>query len=55
MLRDVFHVMGFILFDHTGKPCQCVLNQADPLARGLATGLYSLLASEHIAVSLGET
>ncbi len=55
MLRDVFHVSGFIVFDHANRPCRCVLNQADPLARGLATGLHSLLASEHIAVILGET
>ena len=33
---------------------QIVLNQAAPLARGLADGLLALLASEHVTVSLGE-
>lgn len=54
MVRDVFHVTGHIVFDHTGKLCQCVLNQDDPLATGLATALSALLASEHVAISLGE-
>jgi hypothetical protein len=55
MLRDVFHVTGFIVFDSTGKLCHCVLNQADPLAQGLAAALSALLTSEHVAISLGET
>lgn len=55
MVRDVFHISGFVVFDALGHIVQIVLNQAAPLARGLVDGLLALLASEHVAVSLGET
>lgn len=55
MVRDVFHVVGHIVFDHTGRLCQFILNQADPLASGLAVALQALLASEQVVISLGET
>ncbi len=54
MVRDVFHVNGFVVFDPTTKISQITLNQADPLARGLTAGLLILLAPEHVAVTLGE-
>jgi hypothetical protein len=54
LVRDVFHVRGQIVFDHQQRISQIMLNPADPLAKGLAPGLFALLGSEHIAVTLGE-
>ncbi len=54
MIRDVFHVSGKIVFDHRQHISQIVLNPADPLAKGLAPGLFALLGSEFIVVNLGE-
>jgi hypothetical protein len=54
MVRDVFHVRGQIVFDHRQSIAQILLNPANPLAKGLAPGLFALLGSEHIAVNLGE-
>lgn len=54
MVRDIFHTTGCLVFDHTGQLCHCILNQADSLARGLGPALSVLLASEHVAVTLGE-
>ncbi len=53
-IRDVFHVSGKIVFDHRQHIAQIVLNPADPLAKGLAPGLFALLGSEFIVVNLGE-
>jgi Transposase DDE domain group 1 len=55
LVRDVFQMDGFLIFDQAVDLLQIVLNQADPLAKELSTGLASLLAQEHVAVSLGET
>jgi len=55
MVRDVFHVSGKIVFDHRQTISQIMLNPVDPLAKGLAPGLFALLGSEFIAVTLGET
>ena len=46
---------GFLIFDRSLDLLQVVLNEADPLAKELSTGLAPLLAREHVAVSLGET
>jgi len=46
---------GFLIFDRSLDLLQMVLNEADPLAKKLSTGLATLLAQEHVAVSLGET
>jgi len=55
MVRDVFHVSGFVVRDAHGQMVQLVLNQAAPLARGLADALGTLLAPLHGAVTLGQT
>ena len=55
MVRDVFHVSGFVVRDAHGQMVQLVLNQAAPLARGLADALGTLLAPLHVAVTLGQT
>jgi hypothetical protein len=55
MVRDVFRVSGFVVRDAGGRLRQVVLNEAAPLARGLAAALSTLLAPLHVAVTLGQT
>lgn len=55
MVRDVFHVSGFLLIDALGRIRQIVLNQSAPLASLLLRPLQSLLASAHVAIHLGQT
>ena len=54
-VRDVGHISGFLLVDGTGRIGAIVLNQAAPLAAGLAGALDTLLADDGVAVSLGQT
>ncbi len=55
MVRDVFHISGFLVRDARGRPAAVVLNQRAPLARGLARSLDVLLRPAHIAVNWGQT
>jgi hypothetical protein len=55
MVRDVFTVSGLVMIEQLTDISEILLNQADPLARKVVTGLRLLLAPEHVAVSLGET
>jgi hypothetical protein len=55
MVRDVFHISGFLVFDAAGQVVQLVLNQVAPLAPALVHPLRGLLAPMHIAVNLGQT
>jgi hypothetical protein len=55
LVRDVCHMNGMILLDHTGRILRIVLNQAEPLARELSVGLASILTLEQISIILGET
>ena len=55
MVRDVFHVSGFLVSDALGHLVQIVLNQAAPLAPPLVDTLRELLAPAHVAISLGQT
>ena len=55
MVRDVFHVSGFLVFDALGQLVQIVLNQAAPLASVLLDSLRELLAPAHVALNLGQT
>jgi hypothetical protein len=55
MVRDVFHISGFLLLDAFGQVVQIVLNQAAPLAPALVDPLCRLLARTHVAVNLGQT
>jgi hypothetical protein len=55
MVRDVFHVSGFLCFDAFGSVVAIVLNQDARLAHSLAQSLRALLTPLHIVVSLGET
>lgn len=55
LVRDVFQMDGFLIFDQTLDFLHIILNQADPLAKELSAGLTPFLAREHVALSLGET
>jgi hypothetical protein len=55
MVRDVFHISGFLLTDDCGQVVQIVLNQIAPLASALVHPLRNLLACAHVAVNLGQT
>jgi hypothetical protein len=55
LVRDIFHISGRIICDALGHIVQIILNQAAPLVRGLVVALQALLATAHIAVTLGET
>ena len=55
LVRDVFHMNGKLVFDHSAQPLLIILNQADPFANELCSGLASLLAHHQVVVTLGET
>jgi hypothetical protein len=55
LVRDVFQMDGFLIFDQAVDLLHVTLNQTDPFAKELSVGLASLLAQEHVAVTLGET
>ena len=55
LVRDVFQMDGFLVFDQAARLLQIHLNQADPLAKELTCGLASLFALEQVTLSLGET
>jgi hypothetical protein len=55
MVRDVFHISGFLLTDALGQVIQIVLDQAAPLASALVNPLCALLARAHVVVNLGQT
>jgi hypothetical protein len=42
------------VFQGENRLCQIILNEADPLANGLCSGLRALLAPLHVAVNLDE-
>ena len=55
LVRDVFQMDGFLIFDQAITLLPIHLNRADPLAKQLTCGLASLFALEQVALSLGET
>ena len=55
MVRDVFHISGFLLLDAWGCICQVMLNQLAPLASVLLAPLQELFASEHVSINLAQT
>ncbi len=52
MVRDVFHISGFLGVDALGQIVQIGLNQAAPLAPVLVDSLRELLAPTHMAIHL---
>jgi hypothetical protein len=55
MVRDVFHISGFLVLDASCQIVQIVLNPAAPLAGAVADALRQLLTSAHVAISLVQT
>jgi hypothetical protein len=55
MVRDVFHMSGFLVFDALDQVVEIVLNQAAPLASTLVDPLRELLTLAHIAINLDKT
>ena len=55
MVRDVFHISGFLLTDTSGQVAQIVLNQTAPLASAFVHPLRKLLLCAHVTVNLGQT
>jgi len=54
LIRDAFHMNGFILLDPDAHVSKIVLNRADPFAEELQTGFSALFAQEQVAITLGE-
>ena len=52
MVRDVFHISGFLGVDARGCIVQIGLNPAAPLASVLVDSLQELLVPAHIAIQL---
>jgi hypothetical protein len=52
MVRDVFHISGFLGVDARGQIVQIGLNRAAPLAPVLVDSLQELLAPVHMAIHL---
>ena len=55
MVRDVFHMSGFLRWDACGHLIEIVLNQDALLARRILFSLRQLLAPMHVAINLGQT
>jgi hypothetical protein len=54
LVRDVWHISGFVECDRHGKLTQIVLNQLAPVARGLGLALRQLLAPTQVVVNWGQ-
>lgn len=54
MVRDIFHISGFLVRNAQGRIITVVLNQQAPLVHGLVTSLDVLLRPWHIAVNWGQ-
>ncbi len=55
MVRDVFHISGFLRFDPFSHVIEIVLNQHARRAHVLIRPLRELLAPAHIVINMGET
>jgi hypothetical protein len=55
MVRDIFHISGFLVRNARGRLIAIVLNQRAPLVRGLARSLDVLLRPARMAVNWGQT
>jgi hypothetical protein len=54
LVRDVWHISGFVERDRHGHLSRIVLNQMAPLAQGLGAALQRLLAPTHVVVNWGQ-
>jgi len=55
LVRDVWHISGFVECDRHGQLTRIVLNRLAPLAQALGLALQQLLAPAHVVVNLGQT
>jgi Transposase DDE domain group 1 len=55
LVRDVFHISGFLVRNIQGRVVAIVLNHRAPLVRGLTRSLALLLRPAHVVVSWGQT
>ena len=55
MVRDVFHLSGFLRWDACSQLVEIVLNQDALLARRILFSLRQLLAPMHVAINLGQS
>ena len=55
LVRDIWHISGFVEQDRNGQLVRIVLNQLAPLAQGLSKALHQLLAPTQVVVNLGQT
>jgi hypothetical protein len=54
LVRDVWHISGFVESDRHGQLTRIVLNQLAPVARGLGLALRQLLAPTQVTVNWGQ-
>jgi hypothetical protein len=54
LVRDVWHISGFVERNEHGHLTRIVLNQLAPLARGLGIALHQLLAPPDVVINLGQ-
>jgi len=54
LVRDVWHISGFVERDGHGHLTRIVLNQLAPLARGLGMALRQLLAPTQVVINWGQ-
>jgi hypothetical protein len=55
LVRDIWHISGFVERDGHGQLTRIVLNQLAPFAQGLGTALHQLLAPTQVVVNWGQT
>jgi hypothetical protein len=55
LVRDVWHISGFVERDAHGCLIRIVFNQLAPLAQGLGMALRQLLAPAQVVVNWGQT
>jgi hypothetical protein len=54
LVRDIWHISGFVELDRHGHLSRIVLNQMAPLAQGLSAALQRLLTPTQVVVNLGQ-
>jgi hypothetical protein len=55
LVRDVFHISGFLVRNRRGRLIKIILNQRAPLVRGVSRSLEVLLRPTHVVVNWGQT
>lgn len=54
LVRDVFHISGYLVRDRRGRFIKIILNQQAPLVGGVSRSLDVLLHPAHVAVNSGQ-